>query len=194
MGKLPTRTIKPGELHVSETPCRIKTLLGSCVSVTVHNTKSGFGGMNHFMLPEYIPSRANGDNDFRFGDRSIRWMLDRMLEYDDNISNLDVKLFGGGRVVAALARSGIGQKNINVALDVLDDYGLEPSKRLVSQSHGLKLDFNTRTNTVRVQLIQQSDESIDESTRRELKENKNRVSDILSGEDDGETIDFLSGE
>lgn len=188
---LSVKTIKPGELHVSDTPCRIKTLLGSCVSVTVHNTQRGFGGMNHYMLPETMPSRREGPRDFRFGDRSIRWMLDRMLEYDSNPEHLDVKLFGGGRVVSALSRADIGEKNIDVALEVLGEYDLEPSKRLVSQENGLKLDFNTQTNVVKVQRIRRSEDNLEPDTRDELRHNRKEVTEILSGDDDANSIDFL---
>jgi len=44
--------ILPGEYYVTKTDEIIATVLGSCVSVCLRDTKLGIGGMNHFMLPE----------------------------------------------------------------------------------------------------------------------------------------------
>lgn len=189
---LPVTNIQPGELHVSNEPCRITTLLGSCVSVTVHHTEKGFGGMNHFMLPEVLPERQKGPRDFRFGDRSIRYMLDRMLEYDARPEHLDVKIFGGGRVVSALKGADIGKSNVECAEQVLAEYGLTPSEKRVEGGSGLKLDFNTYTNEVQVEPIRNSDDGTraKETEERTVRKQESKIRDILSGgEDDG--IDFL---
>ena len=189
---LPVTNIKPGELHVSEDPCRITTLLGSCVSVTVHNAAEGFGGMNHFMLPEVLPERQNGPRDFRFGDRATRFMIDRMLEYDADRDHLDVKIYGGGRVVSALKRADIGRSNVESAEQVLAEYGLTPSEKRVEGGSGLKLDFNTLTNEVQVERISNSDQGnrasgeAEEAARRD----ESKIKEILSGSDEG-GIDFL---
>jgi chemotaxis protein CheD len=189
MSNLPVHNIQPGELHVSDEPCRIKTLLGSCVSVTVRNTRKGFGGMNHFMLPEVIPERSRGKQDFRFGDLSTRYLLDKMLEYDSNRGNLEVKLFGGGRVVSALAGAEVGRNNVDVAKKILREYNLSPSKEYVEGESGMKLDFNTETGIVRVKEIKKSRQSVRKTEQRE----KTEVADILKSEGE-EGIDFLEGD
>lgn len=195
MSELPVKTIKPGELYVNDSPCRIKTLLGSCVSVTVHNSHKQFGGMNHFMLPEALPSRQKGPRDFRFGDLSVRHMIDRMLTYDPNPDHLDVKIFGGGRVVSALSHANIGKNNVQAAIEVLEEYDLTPSEKHVEGDNGLKLDFNTQSNEVQVERIRRTDDEYDVASEREeeqLSESEGRIEDILSGSSGDEGIDFLS--
>ena len=44
--------IQPGEYYVSSGEEIITTVLGSCVSACIRDTRIGIGGMNHFMLPE----------------------------------------------------------------------------------------------------------------------------------------------
>lgn len=198
MSNLPVTNIKPGELHVNDSPSRIKTLLGSCVSVALCNTQHGFGGMNHFMLPESIPSRSRGERDFRFGDVSTRFLIEKMLEFDSDRDNIDAKLFGGGRVVQALEHAEIGKSNIESATNVLAEYGIRPSKKQVNTDHGLKLDFNTLNNRVKVEPIKKSNERTGDAQSQEseekLKRNESRVEEILSGGEGLDGIDFLSDE
>lgn len=189
MSVLPVHNIHPGDLHVSDEPCRIKTLLGSCVAVTVHNRKRRFGGMNHFMLPEVIPERRRAERDFRFGDLSTQYLIERMLDYDDNRSHLEVKLFGGGRVVTALEQANIGRNNVDTARSILSEYGLSPEKEHVEGDSGLKLDFNTSTGIVRVKSIRRSRQEVQDVKEREA----SSVKDILSSKS-GEGIDFLNGD
>ena len=41
----------PGEYYVTTAHEVIATVLGSCVSACIRDTRIGVGGMNHFMLP-----------------------------------------------------------------------------------------------------------------------------------------------
>ena len=195
MSPLPVRNIKPGELHVSNSPCRIRTLLGSCVSVTVHNEQGEYGGMNHFMLPEVLPNRQKGPRDFRFGDLSIRHLIEKMLTYDPDPNHLDVNIYGGGRVVSALSDAEIGTNNVKIAKEILDEFGLCPSETVVEGNRGLKLDFNTKTNEVHLEPIGRTEDEYEVATEREqqrLSDNSSRIEDILSGSESDEGIDFLS--
>lgn len=186
MSSLPRHNIQPGELYVSDEPCVITTLLGSCVTVTLYNKHKQFGGMNHFMLPEVIPERQRSDEDFRFGDLSTRHLIKRMLNFDSNREHLEAKLFGGGRVVSALSRANIGQNNVETAKKILAEYGLTPKKEFVEGDKGLKLEFNTETGIVRVKQIRRSKQKVQRIEKKE----QTRVADILKSDGD-EGIDFI---
>ena len=52
----PTGTLQQAYLHaghmvISREPCRVTTVLGSCVAVGLWDPTSGIGGVNHFLLP-----------------------------------------------------------------------------------------------------------------------------------------------
>lgn len=147
--------LRPGELWVGTEPCKVRTLLGSCVSVVVHNRVQNFGGMNHFLLPEPLEDKPT--NDFRYGTTSTRHLFEQMLDEDPNPDNLVVKLFGGGMVVSALERAGIGRQNVEAARDVIADYGCEVEREYVCNDVGLKLIFENDTNRVLVKRIQSRD-------------------------------------
>ena len=51
-------TLYIGGVHASQEPMIIKTLLGSCIAVCLHDPVAHVGGMNHFMLPYGADGRA----------------------------------------------------------------------------------------------------------------------------------------
>ena len=168
------KTIHPGELYLTRKPCRIATLLGSCVAVTVHDRKLQYGGMNHFMLP--TGTRRNRDkNDFRYGDISTRELFDKMLRLGSERGDLVVKLFGGGMVVPALEKADIGKKNVQTARDIISEYNLEVEKEFVRPRHGLKIIFNNHTNKVLVKNIKK-----EEKLEKDLETREEKITNILS--------------
>lgn len=169
------KSLHPGELFVSEEPHKMRTILGSCVSVTVFDSRKKFGGMNHFMLPESGPGDSPDGN--KYGKSSTRRLIEAMIDRGSSRRDLVVKLFGGSRVVEALAETDIGRKNLKVARRVISSYDLRVAREQTRVSKGLKLIFDNRTNKVLVRKLTQSNGS-----RRKLRQNEAKVSSILSGE------------
>lgn len=44
--------LQPGEFYFGDEKTRIRTLLGSCVAITMWHPKLNIGGMCHYMLPQ----------------------------------------------------------------------------------------------------------------------------------------------
>jgi Chemotaxis protein; stimulates methylation of MCP proteins len=71
----PTGTLQQAYLHaghmvISREPCRVTTVLGSCVAVGLWDPTSGIGGINHFLLPQGSdPASA------RFGNAAVRTLI-----------------------------------------------------------------------------------------------------------------------
>jgi chemotaxis protein CheD len=58
--------LKPGELHVSEKPAIIFTVLGSCGAVTIFNKMLKIGGICRILSPR--KQTPNGATNFRYSD------------------------------------------------------------------------------------------------------------------------------
>ncbi|MDX1678888.1 MAG: chemotaxis protein CheD, partial [Arsukibacterium sp.] len=43
--------LQPGEFYFADEPCCIRTILGSCVAITMWHPRLKIGGMGHCMLP-----------------------------------------------------------------------------------------------------------------------------------------------
>ncbi len=123
--------LQPGEYFVGGADYRIRTLLGSCVSVILWHPGRRVGAMSHFVLAE----RAAGSDlmmDSRYGTDAIWLMVHELMAANINPSQCQAKLFGGGSMFAPGAEEvfHVGQRNGEVARALLYDYGIH----IVSES------------------------------------------------------------
>lgn len=111
-----TVKILPGEYYVTRAEEAISTVLGSCVSACVRDPQRGVGGMNHFMLPE---DASMGANDWlepgvglatRYGSYAMERLINDLLKLGAARERLEIKLFGGGRILAAM--TDVGGRNV----------------------------------------------------------------------------------
>lgn len=126
----------PGDFYVTRENEVLDTVLGSCVSACIRNTKTGVGGMNHFMLPH---PRNNERSDSwgsvassatRYGSASMEQLINKILSAGGTRADLEVKIFGGARVLAVT--TDVGQHNVEFVRAFLKAEGL----RVVSEDVG----------------------------------------------------------
>ncbi len=86
----------PSAIIVSSRPTIIKTVLGSCVSVCMYDTKKKIGGINHFMLPFW---RGDELSSPKFGNVAMERLLEKMLHIGASKESLIAKVFGGARLL-----------------------------------------------------------------------------------------------
>jgi chemotaxis protein CheD len=108
--------ILPGEYYVTRGDEAISTVLGSCISACVRDPLRNVGGMNHFMLPE---DASNGPNNWldpavglatRYGSYAMESLVNDLLKLGATRERLEIKLFGGGRVLSGM--TDVGARNI----------------------------------------------------------------------------------
>jgi chemotaxis protein CheD len=105
--------LHPGEYCVGHADCRIRTVLGSCVSITLWHPGRRIGAMSHFLLS----SRGPGDHgalDPRYAGEAMSLMLRDLIAEQVNPRECQAKLFGGGNMFPGLVSSNlqnIGRKN-----------------------------------------------------------------------------------
>lgn len=117
---------------------RLITVLGSCVAACVRNPVAGFGGINHFMLPDEAGDHRVERSGF-FGQTAMDALLDDVLKSGCRLNDLEVKVFGG----ADLYRSSVavGQKNLAFVLNYLEKKRLRPAALDVGGSHARKIVY-----------------------------------------------------
>jgi len=112
-----TAKILPGEYYVTRADEAITTVLGSCISACVRDPMLGVGGMNHFMLPEDNSSASNAWLDpvvglaTRYGSYAMESLINDLLKLGAARNRLEIKLFGGGRILTSL--TDVGKRNID---------------------------------------------------------------------------------
>ena len=114
-----------GEYAVSDDPnVMMGTILGSCVSACVRDPVAGVGGMNHFLLPgdKETATVGGGPQALRYGVQSMELLLNALYRMGARRERLEVKLFGGARVIDGL--SDVGQQNAAFAERFLQAEGI----------------------------------------------------------------------
>lgn len=144
----------PGEYYVSMSAEMITTVLGSCVSACIRDCRLGIGGMNHFMLPhsDRLTAMESGSSAARYGSYAMEILINDILKNGGKRENLEVKLFGGGQMLAGM--TDIGAKNIQFVREFLQ---LERLNLLAEDLGGVsprKLVYFPATGKARVKTLQ----------------------------------------
>lgn len=123
-----TAKILPGEFYVTTHDEMIVTVLGSCISACIRDKVFGVGGMNHFMLPmgginKSSPGSKWASEATRYGNFAMEALINEILKNGGRRENLEVKLFGGGKVLENA--TSVGDRNIDFVRDFVRTEGLK---------------------------------------------------------------------
>lgn len=98
----PMVVIGPGEFHAAQGDEVVTTLLGSCVSVALHDPRLGCSGLNHFLLPgPFAREGGFASEGGRYGVHAMELLINAMLARGSRKQDLRAKVFGGGHVLQA---------------------------------------------------------------------------------------------
>jgi len=111
-----------GDYKVSSDPQSVLTALGlgSCVAVTLYDSKKRIGGMIHVVLPT-----GNGKLHSlkgKYADTGIPGLLEAMLQAGADRRRLVAKLAGGAKIIKRnfpILDLNIGDKNVQKCLEIL---------------------------------------------------------------------------
>ena len=114
--------LQPGELFVADAGYQIRTILGSCVSITLWHPATRIGGMSHFLLPTRGAAAKSQGLDGRYGDEALQVMLNELRAAGISPSQCQGKIFGGGNMFPGHSHTGainVGQRNGEAARELL---------------------------------------------------------------------------
>jgi chemotaxis protein CheD len=182
----PVVKVLPGEFYVSMQDELVSTVLGSCVSACIFDARRRIGGMNHFMLP----AAAGGDNAARddwspvvgraarYGNDAMEQLINAILRAGGQRDELEVKVFGGGRVLAQM--TDVGQRNIDFVRRYVQTERLRLTAEDLGDVYPRQVQFFPTTGRVRVRQLRRSHDAVlVDDERRYLKRLAN---DPIKGE------------
>ncbi len=146
--------ILPGECYVTTNDEIVATVLGSCVSACIRDKVFGIGGMNHFMLPASRHADRQGSwlsEANRYGNYAMEHLINEILKNGGDRRNLEVKLFGGGKVIGNM--SDVGQRNIEFVLDYLQTEGLTVAAQDLGDIYPRKVLYFPMTGRVKMKKL-----------------------------------------
>lgn len=144
--------VLPGEYYVTTSDMVLVTVLGSCVSACIRDREKGLGGMNHFMLADNADEGAVSAS-ARYGTYAMEILVNHLLKLGARRGNLEAKVFGGGRVMASLSSSQVGERNSRFVIDYLKTEGIPVLARDLLDVHPRKVYFFPLTGRVLVKRL-----------------------------------------
>lgn len=132
--------VLPGEYFVTATNMLMVTVLGSCVSACIRDRDKGIGGMNHFMLADSGDTSAVSSS-ARYGTYAMEILINHLLKLGARKSSLEAKVFGGGRVMATLTSSQVGERNARFVMEFLATEGITVAARDLLDVYPRKVYF-----------------------------------------------------
>jgi len=114
--------LQPGEFFVGDAGYRVRTLLGSCVSVVLWHPRQRIGSMSHFLLASR-GGRSVMELDGKYGQESMWLMLRELTRAGVNTAQCEAKIFGGGNMFpnqTTAASANVGRNNGEAARRMLE--------------------------------------------------------------------------
>lgn len=146
--------LNPGEYFVGDGNYRVRTLLGSCVSITLWHPMRHIGAMSHFLVSRRSHRAASG-LDARYGEEALQLMLGELDAIVINPHECQAKIFGGGNMFPERrgARPHVGRRNGEAARELLQSHGIAVvSESLFGVGHR-QIIFDIRSGDVWVRQV-----------------------------------------
>ena len=137
----------PGDYFVGGRQYRIRTLLGSCVSIALWHPGALVGAMSHYLLARRGSRTAAPSA--RYGEDALELMLAELAQMGVPGRECQAKVFGGGQMFPALGhRETVGHKNGEAARGLLKRHDITiVSESLFGAGHR-QIVFNVGTGDV----------------------------------------------
>ncbi len=145
--------LNPGDFYFSTAQVLIRTLLGSCVSITLWHRRLHMGGMCHYVIPSRLHRAGDTHLDGRYADEAVTMFLRAVERCGTRPHEYQVGMFGGGRQFPGVPESrvlDIPAENVTVGRNLLERHGFVVSAMHVG-GHGFRrvnLDLSTGYVTV----------------------------------------------
>jgi chemotaxis protein CheD len=165
----------PGEYYVTRHTEVVSTVLGSCVSACIRDTRTCVGGMNHFMLPL---DSSHGERAWgaaasaatRYGNVAMERLINDILKLGGRRQDLEIKLVGGGRVLAEI-NTDIGARNIDFVREYMREEGFNVAGEDLGDNYARRVVYFPQTGRIRVRkLTAGRDETLVAQERQYLKQ------------------------
>lgn len=132
--------VHPCDVWFGDAPARVRTVLGSCVAITLWHPVLHLGGMCHYMMDNCTGANCgrNGRPASCYADAAMRELYARIAARGCDPREFEAKLFGGGSMFPVTSRKGAGKaiqvqdRNIEAGLELVTRLG----HRVVAQHLG----------------------------------------------------------
>ncbi|MDF3820507.1 chemotaxis protein CheD [Leptospira sp. 96542] len=142
--------LNPGDFYFGGPNIRIRTLLGSCVSIILWNPEAKLGGMCHYILPlqngNFRDSTLNG----KYGEDAISLFLKEIKTKRLDPKSFKARIFGGSNMFLTHEKEllddklagQIGSRNSDFAINELKKLGIKILSKDIGGIQSRKIYFS----------------------------------------------------
>ena len=159
--KLPIVYLRPAELYIGNSTTYVVTVLGSCLAVTMHHSQLQIGAICHALIARCgnkETCEGSCDEEFRYVDCAIPYMLESFENLGIKRSEIEVKLFGAADTIVfgSKVKRAVGKENIDMAQDILRQEHLHVKISDIGGTRGRKIFFNIRNGNVYLKYLKEA--------------------------------------
>lgn len=143
--------LHPGQCFFGDRHHAVRTLLGSCVAVTMWHPGRLLGGICHLVVPMRTGAAAIGKLDGRYGQEAVLWLFQEIIRHDTNPYDYEVNLYGGGRMFRRSTAGDsldVGGRNVTYLKNLMQDLGFRLQGTDVGQVGSRLLSFDIGTGRI----------------------------------------------
>ena len=152
---------RPGAFHSGSVPMAgigvardtgvLRTFLGSCIGVGLHDRRLRLAGLAHVVLPA---AQGRGDDCGKYADTAIPELLRRMRELAGGEAlRPSAKLVGGAKMFAFQSGVLIGEQNLAAVEQILAELGIPVLARSCGGTKGKRMALDVVTGMVTVEAV-----------------------------------------
>ncbi|OCT13793.1 chemotaxis protein CheD [Paenibacillus pectinilyticus] len=146
------------DLNVAHQTGVLKTTgLGSCVGLTLYDSRAKVAGMAHVMLPSSDIAREGSLNIAKYADTAIPELISRMEALGANTNKLEAKLAGGAQMFAFAGNNDtmrIGPRNVESCKEMLNRYKIPILAEDTGANYGRTIEFYSETGILLIRSVQ----------------------------------------
>jgi chemotaxis protein CheD len=144
-------SIPMGEIRATNGEGTLRTLLGSCLGVSLWDRISRVGALAHIVLPKSNGSRTQLG---KFADTAIPEMVRMIAEITKREApRLQAKIAGGANMFATTGVATVGEQNILAVETILADMKIPIMGRHLGGEQGRRMLLDVSTGVVTVEIV-----------------------------------------
>ncbi|WP_308389098.1 chemotaxis protein CheD [Acidithiobacillus sp. AMEEHan] len=154
--------LQPGDWYFGGPDLVLRTLLGSCIAVTLWHPQTHMGGMCHFLLPRRFGT-SDGRLDGRYGEEAIAALLHALQQQGRRAGDFHCKIFGGGNMLGRYSNkdsmagddpcTDVPCRNIRAASTLVRDAGFDLQGVHVGGEGHRNLSFHLHSGEVQLRFV-----------------------------------------
>lgn len=160
--------LQPGDVYFSQpfendTTKTLKTILGSCVAVTIWHSESKTAGMCHYLLAQEADSSKVTQvmQKYRYGEEALNYLLKKMTLLHP-LDEYDLSLIGGSNMYPSLIQPSIGEANVKFAQDWAKSNKLTFNHQDTLGNNGRSLALNLITGDITIKTYKDNEGALSE--------------------------------